>query len=170
MSKIIDKLAKGVSFIWTAIDKNAVLSFNEVKEKSVVISFLNKELFGIKLESTSNKLIEADMEFVFDKAKSFDDAQMLLNIIRNDKEYNVYIYSTNQKLASLLATSFKTNLMSGKEIVYSFADYYFLNSYTIKNNTLPSWGSKIVGVQREKCNSFHPHFINLKKFIINKSL
>jgi len=144
INNVVDSFFKSISSFYKAIDKDNIISFSEIKENSVVISYTNKEIFGFNLRGTSNIPFEDKIgNFILEKSKDYD-CEILLNIIKNNINNNIYLYVTNSEFAEIVSGILNLPKMTGEELIKSFAEYFYYFNYKIELNTLINTEEKTI--------------------------
>jgi len=165
LNKIVDTTLNGITAFYKMIDKNEVLSFTDIDEKSVRITFTNIRLYGLKIENPSNRIPQGDINFIFKKLLSQKKGTILLNIIKNDYEYMTYIYSDNEDLIDTIINVLgleQNNKMNGLEIMLSFKDYFMYHNYRIEKNSLIDKNEE--GLKEIIDNNLYHYFVEIASF------
>lgn len=136
---LVDKTFGLVANMAAYIDTGSTLSFVDMDKNSVSMSFTNDlKLYGVSLEFNSHRLQKAreSINILFKRLKSEENGKILVNFIKNDKEFFVYVFSLNKSTMDSIANSFGVKTMSGSQIAKAFGDYFMFSSYEENKNVL----------------------------------
>ena len=168
---LVDKAFIQVAYLLSFIDTGKSISFIDKDEDSVTVNYANDEkLYGISMEFGSNR-IRKDIDGllnVLKRLKSEEDGKLVINFIKNSKEYFVYIFSTNRSTIQTIASIFALKLLSGDEIAKAFGHYFMFNKYDIDKNTLVDYFGKLSENYIEN-NQFHRLTEMLSKNVLKNS-
>ena len=135
---LIDKLYDIASGVYKTVDTGRIVSFKEINENSVVLSYSDdRNIYGIELKGKSNRKIVGNLKHLFRHISNKQNADILINIIKNKMQTFIYVYSkdfeTIKTIKNMLGVK---EIMSGMDIARSFGDYFLFYDYKIANNTL----------------------------------
>lgn len=135
--KTVDYIADAVSFFYKLIDKGQIISFSEIGDDYAKTAFSKITLYGIEFVLNSNYFEEENMDFLFQRMKNESDSFVMVNFIKNDYEYGVYVLSNSKDFITSLSLKYgEKNILTGEEIVYTFFKYFNIVNYDIKDNIL----------------------------------
>lgn len=139
MCGFADKIFNQIAHFLSYIDIGNGITFVEKEDHCVLMDHSKYgRLYGVNLQFESGRLVRAEqsIENLFRRLKTEEDGRVLVNFVKNKKEFFVYIYSANKSTVDSIASSFNVKIMSGQEIAKSFGDYFLFNSYEVTQNVL----------------------------------
>lgn len=136
---VVDKFFYILTNFFSYIDHGGNISFSSAQDDCALMRSGDiVPLYGLNLQSNSNRIIESieSVLYLLKRLKAEEEAKVMINFIKNEKEYFVYLYSLNKSTIDSLSTIFGIKPMDGNEIAKSFGDYFMFNSYSVDKNTL----------------------------------
>lgn len=127
----------------------------EIKEHSVILNTMNKELFGIELTGTSSveKYINnANIQSIYDSATNEKKGLIYQVIVKNDKYQKMYIFSYYREVIKVIADILNIQLLKGLELADALLDVNLNNDYFIADKKL----NKIINLDHTKAIDNNP--------------
>lgn len=136
----------------------------EIKEDSIILNTMNKELFGVELTGTSSveKYINNEnIRSIYDSATNEKKGLIYQVIVKNDKYQKMYIFSYYREVVKLIADILNIRLLKGTALADALVDVNLNNDYFIADRKL----NKIINIDHAKAIDNNP-----KEAVINSIL
>lgn len=136
----------------------------EVKEDSIILNTMNKELFGIELTGTSSVeryINNANIQSIYDSATNEKTGVIYQVIVKNDKYQKMYIFSYYREVVKVIADILNIQLLKGVALADALIDINLNNDYFIADRKI----NKIINIDHTKAIDDNP-----KEDVINSIL
>jgi len=136
--KVVNLITETIGKLFTELNLGKTINIFNIKEKSLQLDLSGKlELFGVKLESESNKFAKYDgFVSLVNQIKYQPESRIFLFCLKTEDFQAVYLFSFNEEAISQLASDFDIPQMSGNELVNALQDIYFMGDKEIVDNSL----------------------------------
>ena len=118
---------------------NKGLIIDDINEDNILVNTMYKNLYGVKLEGTSNNPVYLDELGVNELFRTYQnqDNAFFWYVIFKDKFYHrQYLFSYNKPLLQTIADKFSLKLLSGEELANIVLDLFLQNNFYIENKDI----------------------------------
>ena len=118
---------------------NKGLIIDDINDDNVLLNTMYKNLYGIKLEGTSNNPVYLDELGVNELFRTYqnNDNAFFWYVIFKDKFYHrQYLFSYNKSLLQTIGDKFSLTLLSGAELANVILDLFLQNNFYIENKDI----------------------------------
>lgn len=118
---------------------NKGLIIDDINEDNILVNTMYKNLYGVKLEGTSNNPVYLDELGVNELFRTYQnqDNAFFWYVIFKDKFYHrQYLFSYNKPLLQTIADKFSLKLLSGEELANVVLDLFLQNNFYIENKDI----------------------------------
>lgn len=118
---------------------NKGLIIDDINEDNILVNTMYKNLYGIKLEGTSNNPVYLDELGVNELFRTYQNADnaFFWYVIFKDKFYHrQYLFSYNKPLLQTIGDKFSLTLLSGAELANVILDLFLQNNFYIENKDI----------------------------------
>jgi len=118
---------------------NKGLIIDDIYEDNILVNTMYKNLYGIKLEGTSNTPVyfdELGVNELFRTYQNSDNAFFWYVIFKDNFYHRQYLFSYNKALLQSIGEKFSLKLLSGEKLANVILDLFLQNNFYIENKDI----------------------------------
>ena len=118
---------------------NKGLIIDDIYEDNILVNTMYKNLYGIKLEGTSNTPVyfdELGVNELFRTYQNSDNAFFWYVIFKDNFYHRQYLFSYNKALLQSIGEKFSLKLLSGEKLANVVLDLFLQNNFYIENKDI----------------------------------